>query len=449
MTNCDSFNRVGTPTEASGHFTPNFSLKEELEKRGSGNRFQDPGLSNFTPNRKLSLYSLPDSITCASKNSIPWSNRKEKKKSKFSNKERNKLTSSSASQNKVWDELQRKSIRQGNLLLMAAEKGKIQRVKDLLDPETQGKFLPNVNIQGLDRYTPLHFAVNEKHLDVANFLLEKGANVNAETNALRTPLHIACENGHVEMIELLIESGADVNGQDNNGNTPGHILAQGGFCEAILAYSKAKPDFTIKNKYTETLIESSTNLTTRNLMIQLSGVNENRKTAYGRTIVSDMVLHNSRADVVKSLLFKIQNIGQVNCNRGYIIKQGLSNRHSSRLRRKKIIEAAKRISSINLKSVMIREINKKREVGLRDFDIVNLLGEGTFGKVFLVRYKPTSKLYAMKVLNKEKFLQKKLMHYAEAERNILCNARHPFIVSLDFAFQTAEKLFLVLKYYSE
>ena len=38
------------------------------------------------------------------------------------------------------------------------------------------------------------------------------------------------------------------------------------------------------------------------------------------------------------------------------------------------------------------------------------------------------------------------MKYAMAERNVLSIANHPFIVKLNYAFQTSDKLFLILDY---
>jgi serine/threonine protein kinase len=52
----------------------------------------------------------------------------------------------------------------------------------------------------------------------------------------------------------------------------------------------------------------------------------------------------------------------------------------------------------------------------------------------------------MKVLLKSKILVNNLKRYALTERNILSNADHPFIVRLAYAFQTAEKLYMVLDY---
>jgi serine/threonine protein kinase len=57
----------------------------------------------------------------------------------------------------------------------------------------------------------------------------------------------------------------------------------------------------------------------------------------------------------------------------------------------------------------------------------------------------------MKILNKErifgnKHIESNLVRYAYTERNILCSIQHPFIVQLNFAFQTPEKLALVMDY---
>lgn len=52
----------------------------------------------------------------------------------------------------------------------------------------------------------------------------------------------------------------------------------------------------------------------------------------------------------------------------------------------------------------------------------------------------------MKVLQKSKVTKNNLKRYAFTERNILSSANHPFIVGLKYAFQTPEKLYLVLDY---
>ena len=67
------------------------------------------------------------------------------------------------------------------------------------------------------------------------------------------------------------------------------------------------------------------------------------------------------------------------------------------------------------------------------------MGKGGYGKVFQVRKlsgEDKSKIYAMKVLKKAVIVrnQKDTAH-TKAERNILEDVKHPFIVDLIYAFQ--------------
>jgi serine/threonine protein kinase len=90
-------------------------------------------------------------------------------------------------------------------------------------------------------------------------------------------------------------------------------------------------------------------------------------------------------------------------------------------------------------------------VGPNDFEGLAQLGKGSFGQVFLVRHKASGAEYALKLLNKDRVFGKiyadsNLVRYAFTERNILSSIHHPFIVKLNFAFQTAEKLALVMDF---
>lgn len=82
------------------------------------------------------------------------------------------------------------------------------------------------------------------------------------------------------------------------------------------------------------------------------------------------------------------------------------------------------------------------------FELLKVLGEGSFGKVFLVRKivgNDAGTLYAMKVLRKAS-LRVRDRHRSKMERNILVDVEHPFIVKLHYAFQTAGKLYLILDF---
>ena len=63
-----------------------------------------------------------------------------------------------------------------------------------------------------------------------------------------------------------------------------------------------------------------------------------------------------------------------------------------------------------------------------------------------VKKKDTGQIYAMKVLRKEAIIARKQVAHTRAEKSILQKIQHPFIVKLHFAFQTKDKLYMILDY---
>ena len=92
------------------------------------------------------------------------------------------------------------------------------------------------------------------------------------------------------------------------------------------------------------------------------------------------------------------------------------------------------------------EANKEEKVGPSNFVCLALLGQGSFGEVYLVKKKDTDDFYAMKVLDKCRIAKQNIFKYVLTERNVLSVMHNPFIVKLNYAFQTSEKLFLLLDY---
>merc|ERR1719262_952997 len=62
--------------------------------------------------------------------------------------------------------------------------------------------------------------------------------------------------------------------------------------------------------------------------------------------------------------------------------------------------------------------------------------------------KAGGKTFAMKMLRKENVVKRNQVEHTQAERNVLQSATHPFIVNLEFAFQTPKKLYFVLEFCS-
>jgi serum/glucocorticoid-regulated kinase 2 len=87
-----------------------------------------------------------------------------------------------------------------------------------------------------------------------------------------------------------------------------------------------------------------------------------------------------------------------------------------------------------------------RRVDVDDFDLLKVLGRGSFAKVMLVRYKGDSRLYALKIMSKSELLRRKQLTHTATERRVLEMSSHPYVISLKFAWQTPDKLFLVTNY---
>lgn len=82
------------------------------------------------------------------------------------------------------------------------------------------------------------------------------------------------------------------------------------------------------------------------------------------------------------------------------------------------------------------------------FQLLKVLGQGSYGKVFLVRKirgADRGQLYAMKVLKKATLKVRDRVR-SKMERDILAEVNHPFIVKLHYAFQTEGKLYLILDF---
>ena len=99
-------------------------------------------------------------------------------------------------------------------------------------------------------------------------------------------------------------------------------------------------------------------------------------------------------------------------------------------------------------NIINNNIQNKNKINFKSFEILELLGEGSFGKVFKVRLKKTNEIFAMKVLNKSYLLKKKLLRYAITECNILKESNCPFILKLHYSFQTPDNLYMILDYCS-
>jgi serine/threonine protein kinase len=87
-------------------------------------------------------------------------------------------------------------------------------------------------------------------------------------------------------------------------------------------------------------------------------------------------------------------------------------------------------------------------MSVRDFKLLRVIGKGSYAKVLQVRMKSNKKIYAMKILLKQHLVSRNVADNAMVERKILAELRHPFLVKLHYAFQTHDKLYLVVDYFN-
>ncbi|KFK26965.1 hypothetical protein AALP_AA8G316300 [Arabis alpina] len=77
-----------------------------------------------------------------------------------------------------------------------------------------------VNARDSEGRTPLHWAIDRGHLNVAKALVDKNADVNAKDNEGQTSLHYAVVCEREELAKFLVKQKADTTIKDEDGNSP-------------------------------------------------------------------------------------------------------------------------------------------------------------------------------------------------------------------------------------
>uniref|UniRef100_A0A3Q1JI57 protein kinase C n=1 Tax=Anabas testudineus TaxID=64144 RepID=A0A3Q1JI57_ANATE len=86
-------------------------------------------------------------------------------------------------------------------------------------------------------------------------------------------------------------------------------------------------------------------------------------------------------------------------------------------------------------------------LGLGDFELIRVIGRGSYAKVLLVRLKKNEQVYAMKVVKKELVHDDEDIDWVQTEKHVFEQAStNPFLVGLHSCFQTESRLFLVIEY---
>jgi len=104
------------------------------------------------------------------------------------------------------------------------------------------------------------------------------------------------------------------------------------------------------------------------------------------------------------------------------------------------------VSSSHFAGVQDLKMREKEVPGPNHFYYIKKLGTGSFGEVHAVRKKDSHKRYAMKLMSKQAQaeMSRRWMVYLRIEADVMAALNHPFLVNLNYCFQTPEMAFMVL-----
>ncbi|CAD8161175.1 unnamed protein product [Paramecium octaurelia] len=320
------------------------------------------------------------------------------------------------------------------------------------------QFYIDLNIRDLDDWTPLHFACLQSNVEIVQLLLHQQANPKLLSLDGKSPLHVAAMKNHLTICDLLINFGADLNAQDSDQNTPLHIASLHGNDQVCTILLEKKANHDVKNYQHLTPIEMTSDIRIIEIFNRY-GISLNNFT-YTRTVVKEqnLVLQNSRRDHVQKLLKLTQQQQKKNIENE--IKQELINNeqqnqaltnldiNQNRTTWGKIMDFAVSFSRVSIKGngQTANSELEKNKIGPGSFQFYQKLGEGGFGQVYLVDKigQEPKKYYAMKILKKEDIDTSNIIKSAQIEKDVLKIMNHPFIVKLNYAFQTLDHLYLVM-----
>ena len=89
---------------------------------------------------------------------------------------------------------------------------------------------------------------------------------------------------------------------------------------------------------------------------------------------------------------------------------------------------------------------KSKQVCLKDFEIKLQLAKGQYGKVYLAQHKSMRSLHAVKMIKKTCLICSDTVDKIKIEKEILLETEHPFVIRMEYMFQTKTRLYFVMPF---
>lgn len=161
---------------------------------------------------------------------------------------------------------------------------------------------------------------------------------------------------------------------------------------------------------------------------------------------------NHKNNSIKELPIIVSNVDKVNSKYDSDKYKNLTNKvkeeeNVNSISEKKTEDGMRKTPISKYSSIDV--ISFKTMSDLNEFNLVKVIGKGTFGKVILVTLKADPKIfYAIKILKKEHLITTKNVKNILNEKKLLSELSHNFIVKLHFTFKSKEKLFMGFDYHN-
>lgn len=122
-----------------------------------------------------------------------------------------------------------------NELHKAANKGDLEACKKLIETPDEGEDKIDVNEPGASDRRALHRAAGAGHLELCEYFLSVGAEIDAADKNGRTALLWAAISGHTEIVSLLLNRGANILAETTSKMNALHGACEGGRAETVRA----------------------------------------------------------------------------------------------------------------------------------------------------------------------------------------------------------------------